>query len=373
MKLSLNRYLLIAVIVLCTGCFSEPQFRVSALSAEPISWDSIRVHVSFETKNLVGGFEPVLPDSAWVRAFDASFDTLFAGSRSVITLPDKRLGDRESVLVEACGSYGDRIACEQRTLEASSKRMIVDTDLSYPESRLFEKGVFRLGYRLERARFDSSGWEPIRRRGRPSTFVRVYVSRHPEDHVQIPIVRARTRFDLSRLRGYRNYRFRVKSGLMDADSVEVRFDVFTTLGTEPAKIAGEHVVLRAKSESERKDELRNLVELGASDILDRMKGFFGLRKAYVFINDWSYQPLEKSYDAEIEIHWQSGIRGRWFDMTGRYIVAFDGSVGSFEFLRGSSAATDRWYDRQDSTVIEFESLMGEDHLRPGNEFDVYTP
>jgi hypothetical protein len=352
------------VILAVSACSPRSEFRVSALSAESLSWDSARVHVSFERRPFIGGFESVRPDSAWVVAFDSEFDTLYQGNSAVLSLPDIDLDDGESVLIEACGVSGSKLACEQTTLRASPKRMVVNYELSYPLSEALDRGAIRLGYSLERKRFDSPGWEGIKRRSRPPTFASVFVSGHPGDVVEFPISRARTRFDLSRLPHYRDFRYRVKSGLMDADSVKIRFDIYTRLGPVPILVDSSSVIIRAKSETERRSELRSLAELAGGQLLERLKGFFGLRRAYVFINEWSYQPLEKSYDARIELHWQTGLRGRWYDMTGRLIVTFDGATGQFEFLRGSTSTRERWFSRMDSTIVRLDPLLGDDHLSP---------
>jgi len=104
-------------------------------------------------------------------------------------------------------------------------------------------------------------------------------------------------------------------------------------------------------------------------ILDELKGFFGIRTAYVFINDWSYQPLDKTYSAEIELHWKSGFRGEWFDMIGRLGVKADGTAGQYEWLQGSSSAERRWFSRTDSTVLFLDSLRPDAGLRPPLESD----
>jgi hypothetical protein len=269
--------------------------------------------------------------------------------------------------VEICGTYSQRRACEQQSVTASPKRLEPDVDLSYPESEAYDRGTYNLDYHLSRQVFDGEEWEPIDRRVRPETYLLAYVEDQAREAVKIPVRRTRNRFNLTRFAHYRDLRYEIKSRMMDADSATVHFDLYSRLGVEPERIATTNVVLRAKSEEQRKAELYDLVERAGGRVLDRMKGFFGLRKAYVFINDWSYQPLDKVYQAEIELHWQSGLRGEWYDMIGNLTVRTNGTAAQLEWVQGSTAAARRWVSQIDSSVVVLDPLYPEVPLRPPEE------
>ena len=346
------------------ACTNSPEFVVNRIDVRQLNWDTVTVHYSFEERASIGSTKSVVPDEVRTTIFSASYDTLYHGSEEVISIPDVDLGDGEAILVEVCGVYESRHACEQRTVTVSPKKMEPTTELKFPESEAFDRGSFRLDYQLYRQVFDSEEWESIRRRVRPETFLLAYLDASPGDAVKIPVRRARNRFNLSRYAKYRDFRYQIKSQLMDADSASVSFDLFVRLAAEPTRIASDHVVLRAKSPEERRAELHELVELAGSQILDRLKGFLGLRRAYVFVNEWSYQPLDKVYTAEIELHWQGGLLREWFDMIGQLTVRANGTAAQYEWIQGSTSAAKRWVSRMDSTTAVLENLRPNAELRP---------
>ncbi len=358
--------ILLSVLQL-TACSEVPEFVVSETSVRQVSWDTLTVYASFEEIPSIGSPRSAVPEAVRTTVFNVSYDTLYHGSDSVIPIPDMELGDREPILVEICGTHENRQACEQQTVLASPKRLEPVTELRFPESEAYDRGSFRLDYRILRETFDEDGWEQIRRRIRPETYLMAYIDGHPQDAVKIPVRRTRNRFNLSRYAHYRDFRFQIKSQLMDSDSASVRFDLYVRLGPDPQRIATDSVVLRSKSQEERRSELHELVELAGGQLIDRMTGLFGARRAYVFVNSWSYQALEKVYTAEIELHWQSGLRRVWFDMIGILTVRSSGTAARFEWLQGSTSAAQRWISRMDSTTVFLQALRGDMELRPGSD------
>lgn len=374
MAVALGKHLVLILLVAlaCLGvstCGNTPDFYVIRLEVRQLNWDSLDVSISFEESVRLGAIQPVIPETIWTTVFNAAFDTLYHGSDPVISVRDVDLGDRESMLVEVCGSTANRTACEQRTISASPKRMVAQTELEFPLNEAYDRGSFRMGYRLERQIFGSDNWESFVRRVRPDTYLLAYVEGYAKDAMRIPVRRSSTRLNLSRFAHYRDFRFHIKSRMMDADSASVVFDTYARLGTDPVRISTDRVVLRPKTQEERRSELTDLVELAGTRILGEMKDFFGVRTAYVFINEWSYQPLDKIYSSEIELHWRSGFRGEWFDMIGLLTVKSDGTAGRYEWLQGSTSAESRWNSRMDSTVIFLEALRPGVGLRPPLESD----
>jgi hypothetical protein len=351
-------------IVLIAGCGSRPDFFVSSVEVIQSSWDSVEVALTFEERDVFGNRTPVIPDESWTTLFSADYDTLYVGSELLIPVEDVELGDREELLVEACGLSGARRACEQRTIFASPKKMEATSSISFPESDAYDRGTYRFDYTIYRSKFDSEEWTRIKPQTPPETYLHAYVRRYASDAIDIPVRRTRNRFNLTRFPKYRDFRFHIGSDLMDADSAQVNFDLYARFGSDPVKVSRDSVVIRVKSQEERLDELALLVELAGGDILTRLQGFYGLQKAYVFINEWSYQPLTKLYVAEIELHWQSGFQSDWYDMTGALRIKSDGTAGQYVWQQGSRTAEQRWFSRIDGTVIRFDSLRSDVGLRP---------
>jgi len=349
------------------ACSDTPDFVVSRFDVQQLSWDSLTVNASFEELRRLGPQKAVVPDDVRTTVYTAAYDTLYSGDDAVISIADEELGDGESLIVEICGQYRAHQACEQRAVNASPKRLLPETELHFPETDAYDRGTYRLDYRLMRRVFDGEGWESIDRRVRPETYVVAYVENSPSDAVKVPVRRAQNRFNLTRFAHYRDLRYQIKSRMMDADSAVVSFDLYTRLGAEPERVASNRVVLRERSEEERRAELYELVELAGGQLLDRLKGFFGLRKAYVFINEWSYQPLDRMYKAEIELHWQSGLRSEWLDMIGNLAVMSNGTAAQFEWVQGSTAAARRWVAVMDSSIVNLQPLYPGAPLRPPDE------
>lgn len=355
-----------------TGCESRPDFHVSLVDLKQTSWESVEVSLFFEESDLFGNRVSVIPDESWITMFNSAYDTLYAGSDRVIPIPDIDLADREEILIEGCGVSNSRRACEQRSLRASPKRMEVDSAIEYPVNDAYDRGTYRFDYTMYRQKFAAEEWISIRPRNPPETFLKSYIRGDPSDAVEFPVRRSRNRFTLTGKPNYRDFRFNLRSHMMDSDSVQVNFDLFALLGRDPIRVSSDSVVIRPKSQAERLSELALLVELAGGDILDRLQGFFGLKKAYVFINDWSYQSLTKMYVAEIELHWQSGFQSEWFDITGTLQIKSDGTAGQYEWQQGSRTAERRWFSRIDGTVIRFDSLRSDVGLRPRLDSDTGT-
>lgn len=345
-----------SVTAFTAGCGPSGDFYVDSLEVERLGWDSVRTAVTFVHDPLVGGPRDVEPDTIMAHLFSLDYDTLYAGHIGVMPVPDERLGDEERVLVEVCGTFRMQTACEQYSLAASPKRVTASLDIEFPvEPGDIERGEYELSYTIERRAHEGDDWAPIRLDG-TATYLEAYLENGESGHVRVPVEQRRSRFRMDRYPHYRDFRFDVNSALMDTDSAAVIFDLYAALGPAPMHLTTRRVVVRRKSEEERREEVGYLTELAAGQVLDRLKRFFGLRRAYVFINDWSYVALDRIYRVETELHWQDAFRGDWSDLTGELIVRSDGSMGTFRYLRGSESAESRWNSRIDSTMIRLRPL-----------------
>jgi len=358
--LILKASLLIVALVCFTGCDNASHFYVGSLEVNRSGWDSLFVRSEFVSDPKLGVGTSVFPDVISFTVFDAAYDTLYTGDSGAISISDKDLGNSERLLVEVCGYFQQRTACDQRAFTASPKRALAQYEVLYPEdSTGFERGRIETSVSFERQISSSTEWESIRPSSRKELFVEVYEEANPASSVRIPVGRSNLRFIMSRYAGYRDLRFNIQSSMMDADTAAVHFDLYVRLGDDPMLVESETVVLRQKTERERQAEVRLIVERAGSQVLERVSGFFGVRRAYVFVNDWTYESLDRAYKADFEIHWQDSFRGEWSDMTGEVHVRVDGTLGTYTMRRASERAEDRWLARVGQATFELQPLFPE--------------
>lgn len=348
------------LILLLAGCVKSPSFVVENLVVERSSWDVLEVRATFLNYPDIGPEKRIVPDIVVFTIFDASYDTLYVGDGGSLEIFDRDLGDREQFLVEVCGFYLTQSACEQQVLTASPKRVIAEYEVEFlAEVPSFDKGKIYVATSLERQIFNSAEWEHIRSPSRKELFVQTYVENQPEAGVRIPISRSRSGFTLSRHTGYRDLRYYIQSSMMDSDSAVVMFDLYARTSEAPALIESRRIVLRNKTDQERMSEIRILAELTGEQVLRDVSSFFGTRRAYVFINEWSFEALDKGYHAQIELHWQDAFRGEWSDLSGELYVRADGTMGTFTFVRGSERAERKWFEQIEGSMLELEPLFSE--------------
>lgn len=342
------------------GCGKQGELQVAALQVERIGWDSLDVTARFKQASLLAAGEDVTPDLVTVTLFDEAYDTLYAGPQGRFAVFDENLGSAERLMLEVCGYQQSRVACGQEVLTASPKRAVAEWDLDFPQDSTgteYERAYIESRVDLERLVYGTENWQRFEPSTRKEIYVEASVEGAEEARLRMPLVRRGQRFILSRYSGYRDFRFAIQSSILDADSAVVRFDMFVRLSRNAVPVGTKSVVLRQKSESERQQEMQALVERAGGQVLDAIEGFFGIRKAYVFINDWSYAPLERRYQAEFELHWQDGLRGAWSDLTGELQVRSDGDLGSFTLLRASERAQERWDQRVGQPFLELDNLF----------------
>lgn len=347
-------------LVLTSACSDVERFYVEDLSVSRTSWDTLTVSASFDGR-MMDDEGRNQPDSLFYVVFDADFDTLYAGSRHRFGIPDADLGDEEAIMVEICGLLEGLRACSQEAILASPKRAVVEPELDYPlEPGVFERGAFDVDFRFQRLAFGTQDeWQDIRPRNRVESWFETYMEGESRLFVRIPITRNNSRFNMSRFQNYRDLRFGIESALLDADSAQVRFDLYARLGAEPVRLATLKKIVRAKSQEERRVELNRLIEQAGDQLLSRLKGLRGVRRGYVFVNDWDYVSLDKMYSAEFELHWQDSFRGEWSDMTARLQVRSDGLAGTVGWMRGSETARRRWDTRIEGDIYVLEPLFEE--------------
>lgn len=351
---------LLAVVFMAgtAGCRWNASLEVADLRVDQANWDSLSVSASFHMNPLAGGRKIVQPDSVVLTLFRASYDTLYSGSPGTIAVPDAELLSRERLLVDLCGFHEAGTACDQYAISASPKRMLSRRHVAFPtEDRGFERGSYQLRYDLERQQFGSESWEPISRSGRVETVVSVRVAGSANNAVEIPVQKGSNRLILARQDHFRLLRYDIQSAMLDADSAAVIFELNARLGQTLERVGADTVVVRSKSVLERREEVARLVELAGERVLDELKGRFGLRRAYVFIDDWTYEPLDRMYVATIDLQWQDGLRSDWSDLSAQVSVRFDGTMGQVVLLRASDNARERWDRAFTTTTVFLEPLF----------------
>lgn len=365
-RLSARLLPLLLVCVGLVGCGKQAGLHVAALQVDRIGWDSLDVTVRFRQASLLAGGGDVTPDLVTVTLFDEAYDTLYTGPQGRFAVFDENLGNTERLMLEVCGYHQANVACGQEVLTASPKRAIAQWELEFPQDSTttdYDRAYIESRVDLERQVYGTEEWQRFEPSARKEIYVEASVAGAEETRLRMPLVRSGQRFILSRYSGYRDFRFAIQSSMLDADSAVVRFDLFVRMSRNAVPVGSKSVVLRQKTESERQEEMQALVERAGGQVLDVIEGFFGIRKAYVFINDWSYSPLERRYQAEFELHWQEGLRGGWSDLSGELQVRSDGELGSFSLLRASERAQERWDQRVGQPFLELENLYRDDSSR----------
>lgn len=354
------------LILVSAGCGSADRFAVEELSVERAGWDTLDVAARFTKSGRMGGVSTVVPDLVSVTLFDEVYDTLFTGPLGRFPVFDENLGNEERLLLEVCGYLGRHMTCQQESLSASPKRARADYDVTFPQDSTngYERAFIESRVLLERRIHGEEGWERFEPSGRREVFVETWVDRSPEAKMRLPVSRREQRFILPRFAGYRDFRYAIQSSMLDVDSAAVHFDLFVRLSRDALPVESRQIVLRQKSSTEREAEMESLVERAGGQVLDVVEGFFGIRRAYVFINDWSYTSLDRLYRAEFELHWQAGLRGSWSDLTGEMQVRSDGELGTFTLIRASERAEERWEQRIGKPVLELEHLYPEQQILP---------
>ncbi|MDA1028322.1 MAG: hypothetical protein O3B41_04620 [Bacteroidetes bacterium] len=357
-RLHIYNWLLFALFIVEGGCSNRSSFTVESLEFRQTSWDSVQVFTQFQLKPNLGGASRVSPDIVTYTLFTAEFDTLYVGDESRIVLPDKALSDREQVLVEVCGTYQKLTACAQEIITASPKRVVAEYEVTFPlDAPVNDRGEVEMASALQRQKFGQDDWEQIRKPSGKDLSIRVYVEQAPDDHVLIPITRSSTPFSLDRFDGHRDLRYRIQSSIMDVDSAVVMFDLFAAGMSEPTLIAQQRIVLRSKSVEERTSEVNELADRAGTKVLAKLTSQLGPSRAYLFMLDWTYEGINRTYLAEFELHWQDAFRGEWSDLTGKLRVRADGTEGTFQFLRGSEAAEAKWRNRVETDYLDLEPLF----------------
>lgn len=362
----IRRILVTCLVGLCLGCGERDAVRVAALSVDRQSWDSLRVEAAFAVRTSLGTSRPATPETTWVHLYDSRYDTLFAGPGPLVPVPDVNLGDGEALLLEVCGMLDARLVCEQRGVQASPKRFRWEPTVDYPWEDDRTQGRYDLGLAVERARFDTSGWEPVERTVPLRGFLEAYVEGQRDDDrrrstLRLPFEGSRGRLDLGQDRQFDRFAYALKASLLDAREARVRFDVHPDLADVDAPAASVAAVLEAKTEADRAADVASYTRAAVSALSDHLRVFD--RRARAYVDDWSYNRLRDEYVVTLDVEWQGR---RFFDddwrLQGLLRVDEGTRAARFEARRASRRLSRRWRRYVDGDVLDLGRLSRPDSV-----------
>lgn len=332
---------LLAVVSALPGCAGGTP-DVATLEVARRGWDTLAVTIRFEERDWLGRRSPVRPGSVAVAVFDAAYDTLYVGPDEIIAVPDGRLGDAEPILVEACGSFRAGPVCEQQTVFSSPKRFWSGLEVTFPTDEALERGSYSTRPTVERRVFDGEAWEVLPHAAMPPLSARVRVAGSGVDGIRLPLRTPAGSFDLASDAGYRDFRYHLRSAFRDSGRAEVVFQAFAGTDGHESPAGSVRVPLVDRSEEELLLQLEPLVRAAVRDLVERLQGFFGAERTYVFVNAWSYDALERAFEAEVELHLRDGA---WLEIAGVLRVTEDGRQAWFRRDRANGPAALRWEER----------------------------
>lgn len=340
------------------GCGARREYYLAGLDVGHDGWDTLRVGVDFAWRTALGAPHPLEPDTVVITVLDARYRTLYSGSARRIPVPDGELGDREALLVEVCGTVGGRSICVQEQEWASPKRLHVDEDITYPEGGDYDRGRYDFAFRVERRRFDATGWEPVRASPEITGYLLASVEAHEDAPVKVPFTQRRGRFDLARHDNYRDFRYYLEARLLDAQQARVRFDVYAGIRGQPERVASVEKEVALKTKEARAVEVRAFAEQATDRLVDALSGaFFRGRRAVAYVDDWRYDAGRRGYGIDMEVEWRSGLfRGERFALEGTLEVGEDGKGARFRLRSGNRDGERRWERHVDGDVLSLGDL-----------------
>lgn len=351
--MTLLRNLGIAALAVTLAACGAREPRIDRLEVYRSGWDTLEVALRFVEPRWPRPDRVLRPDSVRLLLFSAAYDTLYAGSDVRIPVPDRAVGDEESLLLEACGIFGYSMACEQRSVTASPKRVSARPTITWPDPGAdrdgtvqvgpeWARGLWSLRPRVERQRFGSVEWEELPSARVPRLHLHVRVLGGESSGIEIPATGTGGRFDWSGDPEWAALRYDLRSAFRDSSEAPVRFDVHAAYATGHSPAGGVTLRVRALPEEEELRELSALVEEAAGTLSGHLFDQGGPGRLLVFVNDWSYDPESGRYHADVEIHRREGVFGRWQAAEGRFDVCVDGSRPVFTLEWAADEAVARW-------------------------------
>lgn len=346
-------------LLLFSSCGAREEVVVSDLILTHKGWDTLVVDVNFASQTVLGGVKPAAETNKRIVAFNASYDTLYAGDASVFPIPDADLGNREPVLVEVCGDVKMLRVCEQAVVAASPKRVSLEPDITYPLRKKVFEGAYKLPFIVERLGPDTS-WQKIKPSDALQGYMKAYVQGREETAIQVPFSKSTGGFNLAYKQNYKDFKFYLDSALLDNKAANVIFDVYVDLEGFSDAVASTAKEILVKTEDEHKQDVALFVEQAADQLVDQLSPFLRRKRNTVYIDSWAYNPFEKAYTVEMEVEWRGSLFNRSdYNVKGVLEVSESGENATFRFVEGNKRARQRWNSRVKSDVLELTPGEGE--------------
>ncbi|MEM8484765.1 MAG: hypothetical protein AAF564_04415 [Bacteroidota bacterium] len=346
------RTLAIVSFLLLASCTAREEIVVSDLTLMHRGWDTLVVNVDFASQTVLGGIQPVDETNKWIVAFNASYDTLYAGEETVFGIPDIDLGNEEQVLVEVCGDVKLLRVCEQAIVAASPKRVSLEPDITYPLRKKVFEGAYKLPFIVERLGQDTS-WQKINPSGALHGYLEAYVQGRKETAIQLPFSKSRGGFNLAYKQNYKDFKFYLDSALLDDKSANVIFDVYVDLEGFTDAVATTAKEILVKTEDEHKQDIALFVEQAADKLVDRLSPFLRRKRNTVYIDSWAYNTFEKAYTVDMEVEWKGALFNRsTYSIKGILEVSESGEEATFQYVDGNKRARQRWNSRVNGDVMD---------------------
>lgn len=324
---------------------------ISQLSLVHRSWDTLQVDVNFASKTAIGGTRPAAADNRSIVAFNASYDTLYVGADSVFALPDADLGNEEQLLVEVCGDVKQLRVCEQVITTSSPKRVSIDPEITYPLRQKDFEGRYRLPFVVER--MENEDWTPVKPTESVAGHLKAYVQGKEEGAIMLPFSEQRGEFNLARAGNYKDFKFYLDAALINADSVNVIFDVYVDMDGVADAVASVSRGIQVKSQQEHKQDVALYVERAADRLVDILSPFLRKKANTVYIDRWTHNKFKKMYSVEMEVEWRGALFNRSTYRVKGVLEAYEnGEQATFRYVDGNRRGRQRWESRVRGEAVE---------------------
>ena len=181
---------------------------------------------------------------------------------------------------------------------------------------------------------------------------------------------------------YDDFQYHLKSMLMDAPEVPVRFDVYAGLNGQSAlHLASVEKRVQKKTEEERILEVHHFAEEAAEQIFEALEVDHRERWSRVYTDEWTFQALTNTYLISLEIVWRRGrlVFERFYELEGVLEVEENGTNARFIRRDANGRAARRWGSRIRGNQLllgtlapylpDQENLTGEEVASEDDGFD----
>ncbi len=344
------RVIFVFTCLLLIGCGAREEIVVSEFSLAHQGWDTLTVSVGFASKTVLSGMSPVSQDSTRIVAFNASYDTLYAGSDSIFSIPDADLGNEEKLLVEVCGQVKQVVVCEQALTSASPKRVSTDPEIKYPLRKKVFEGEYKLPFIVER--LEGETWTQVKPSSSLQGYMKAYVQGKEEESILLPFTQTRGDFNLAYKNNYKDFKFYLDSALLDEQEANVIFDVYVDLEGIAESVGSVSKDIKVKTDEEHKEDLALMVEEAADWMVEHLTPFLRRKKNTVYIDQWTYNTFKKMYAVDMEVEWRGSMFNRSrYSLAGLLEVYEEGNRATFKLKDGNRRALQRWDSSVNGNVL----------------------